>query len=640
MKKVFRSAITAVSLCTLISCTQINKQPSLKDDFYKSVNYEWLNTTQIPETSFRTSSFDESGEIVNAQIKEMLESNDYSSNEEKQSQIFYNQIINLKSEQVGLSYAKSIVSQLESFHSLNQLLSSSCSENFPDCSPISCSYLSTDQINTNLFVPSFFYNMILGTYQQYFDLDSKESQRVFALTKEYYTKMLEKLGWSKNPVETIESLFEFEKSIINQCSITPDGRLCDIETTNMYFPNLKLIETVQNKGCKNTKFGINGMDFFLALNKAYTEENLEMLKSLYVCSFIQKYANFIDEESKIEAFRLKQNLNKLKAAYPEEIITFSLLDEMAEPVSIAWVNNYFSEEVRQDVTNLTQEVVDAYKIRLSKSDWISERTKQQAINKLDSMKFFIGYPQTVNDYSDLHLEDSASLLESTIKIRKFTEKNNISIAADYNKKDRWLYGQSTQANAYYLGNNNSFNICAGILNGNFYNKDWPKEKKLGGIGAAIAHEISHGFDSQGGYYDADGNYILWWDQIDFKTLYDKSKKYTDYLDTLVHFKDVEVNSDIWMAESVADLGAMAATLEIASTIPNFNYDIYFRQFAIIFRSLYEESYQKYIFSFDPHPVSKLRVNATLQTFDEFYKTYDIKPGDKMYLAPEDRTKIW
>ena len=196
------------------------------------------------------------------------------------------------------------------------------------------------------------------------------------------------------------------------------------------------------------------------------------------------------------------------------------------------------------------------------------------------------------------------------------------------------------ANAYYNPANNSINIIRGLLDGAFYREDMSEEELFAGIGSAIGHEISHAFDTKGAQYDENGNIVNWWTDEDLKTFHERADKLAKYYSGITAFNGEKVRGDNIKTEAIADMAGMKCVLGLASENKDFDYKAFFEANAAVWRGLYTKELEYMLLTQDVHPLRYLRVNATVQQFDEFYETYGIKEGDNMYLAPENRVLVW
>ena len=210
---------------------------------------------------------------------------------------------------------------------------------------------------------------------------------------------------------------------------------------------------------------------------------------------------------------------------------------------------------------------------------------------------------------------------------------------DKDKWNRYIMPIST-ANAFYEPTDNSINMLAGALDGVVYQSDFTYEQKLGGIGVVIGHEISHAFDPYGAQYDKDGRFNSWWTDADKSAFDERSAKLIAFYDALEPVDDMEYSGQLVQAEAVADMGGMKCALRVAADKDAFDYAEFFGSFANVWATKRLKSDEINRLKTDGHPLDYLRANVTVMQFDEFQACYDVKPGDGMYLAPEDRINVW
>lgn len=206
-------------------------------------------------------------------------------------------------------------------------------------------------------------------------------------------------------------------------------------------------------------------------------------------------------------------------------------------------------------------------------------------------------------------------------------------------RSEWI-ASPQNVNAYYYSLDNSINIPAGILGGTFYNDEMSYEEKLARVGVIAAHEISHAFDTSGRQYDEHGNLRNWWTEEDYRRFHARAQKLVDYYSGFEPIPGFRVNGSAIDTEAIADLTGVKCMLQIAAQDEGFDYDIFFRSFASIWRCLTTTETEAYSVEQDNHPCAYLRTNAVVVQFEQFHKTYGTKEGDGMYLAPEYRLEVW
>ena len=193
-------------------------------------------------------------------------------------------------------------------------------------------------------------------------------------------------------------------------------------------------------------------------------------------------------------------------------------------------------------------------------------------------------------------------------------------------------------NAFYVASMNSFVIINGVLGGMPMNGTF--EEILGSIGVVIGHEISHSIDSSGAQYDEHGQYVNWWSAQSKQKFDQKVDKMIGFFNQINLYDDVYIDGDTVDGEVTADMGGVHVALEIAKSTPNFNYDKFFKAYAKLWLSkAYSPAGIERMLT-NEHPYPYIRVNTVVSQFDEFRNTYNIKPGDRMYIADDQRVAIW
>ncbi|MCI1987158.1 MAG: M13 family peptidase [Lactobacillus sp.] len=311
----------------------------------------------------------------------------------------------------------------------------------------------------------------------------------------------------------------------------------------------------------------------------------------------------------------------------------------AEPIGIYYGQTYFGEAAKADVTQLVEQMIATYKRRLANSAWLSQPTKDKAIVKLDTMVLKMGYPDKVNPlYNQLALPEGADLLTTVTALAKTRHAYRLNQLTQ--PVDRGEWGMPGHlVNACYDPSRNDITFPAAILQAPFYDLKQSDSENLGGIGAVIAHEVSHGFDNNGAQFDEFGNLADWWQPADydhFKTLTQQMIDQFDGLETAAG----KVNGKLVVSENIADAGGLAAALETATRLDDTDLHAFFINWAQIWRQKARKEYQQLLLSIDVHAPAELRANVQVQNLAAWYATFDVQPGDGMFLPPDKRITIW
>ena len=327
----------------------------------------------------------------------------------------------------------------------------------------------------------------------------------------------------------------------------------------------------------------------------------------------------------------------------ETVFSSSVAAVLAWPVAQLYVETYVKQEDKDRISAMIDEILDSYHSILAEADFLSEETRAKAIEKLDAIDKGVLYPDSWDKYSYEELdfasrEEGGTLWDAEIAIAKCELAKSIE---DYSKpvdKEKWVYPPQV-VNCFYSPQTNNIYILGAFAQGGLYNSDMSDEELYAKLGGVIGHEISHAFDSTGAQFDKEGNMASWWTEEDYAMFLEKNAKMVDYYNNMHPWEGQDFYGSIMTGEACADMAGIKCMLRIAAEKPDFDYDAFFRSFADVWltKDSLQMAYQRIN---DVHPMAYLRINATLQQFDEFLDFYGIKEGDGMYLAPEDRVAIW
>lgn len=372
----------------------------------------------------------------------------------------------------------------------------------------------------------------------------------------------------------------------------------------------------------------------------YSEKNWELLKAWLVLTAAGAYHTYLTDEIRVLSgvysralSGTPQAMDKKKAAY------YLAQGPFNQALGLWYAGEKFSPEAKADVEHKVAKMIEVYKSRLETADWLAPATREKAITKLNVITPHIGYPEKLPEtYAKKVIDDKLSLVENAQNLAK------ISIAHSWSKwnkpvdRSEW-HMPANMVNAYYDPQQNQIVFPAAILQAPFYSLSQSSSANYGGIGAVIAHEISHAFDTNGASFDEHGSLKNWWTDEDYAAFKERTDKIVEQFDGLDSY-GAKVNGKLTVSENVADLGGVACALEAAQSEPDFSARDFFINFATIWRMKAREEFMQMMASIDVHAPGQWRTNVTLTNFDEFHQEFDIKEGDPMWRAPEDRVIIW
>ena len=393
------------------------------------------------------------------------------------------------------------------------------------------------------------------------------------------------------------------------------------------------------------------------LGRIYCNKNLSDIKAylkihtvLNAVTLLDDGTNTLAVESKRQAERSaptttqegmteEEEQNAARQAVFNRFVSPFLLDAFQQ----MYVAHYCTAQQKRDLTQLVLDIQKAFRQTLEASDWLGEETRAEALAKLDNMGLHVLYPDNLIDYTSLSFEGCENLLDAVARINRFNMGLQAGLVNQKVDRSNWDLTQipTTMVNAMYNPTDNSINILAGFLaSEEAYSTGKTIEENLAGIGTVIGHEITHGFDTTGYAYDQDGHYRMWWtdeDRLSFDTRAADLIRFYSGLAPVTDNSYLDGNN--LSGEAIADMGGMKSALTVAKGIPNFDYNLFFRSYARLWRA--HNTYMVELMSAsDEHPLGMLRTNVTVSQFEEFQKTYNIQPGDGMYVAAEDRILVW
>lgn len=636
--------------------TPIDKNATVASNFYQAVNKDWLLKTKIPADSPSIDNFYTLDEDIKGKLKKDIknlgegkETSDITGMSEFIT--FYKAASDYKQrEKDGLEPLKPYLKEIEDIKDLNDLASKSASLTdkgipLPFGYDVGTNAENTSQKQIQLSPPS----ILLPDVSIYKDEASK---------KQYLTpietatqKALEMLGYSeKNSKRIVKEALEFDE-IIAKYSLSNEEMS---ESKNLVHP--KTAEEINAYSCSFKLYdvikGIMGRDletinvpntkYFENYSKVVNQDNFSKIKSWMLVQEAMAASNSLTEDYRLNFQSISMAITGTQKPISKEDTVYEMsVNLFSDVMSVYYGRKYFGEEAKTDVTGMIDKIKNVYRGRLQQNDWLTEETRNKAIEKLDKMKVFVGYQEDVDPGTkELHLDANKSFFELSEDIAQFGKRYTIEHFDEPIDKNKWS-GSAFDINAYYNPESNSINFPAGILQAPFYDKNQSTEKNYGGIGVVIGHEITHAFDSNGANYDENGDMHNWWTKADSKAFDKRIKAFEDQWNGLEIY-GTKVNGKLTVTENVADAGGLSSTLQVLKTdMTKPNLKDYFENYADIWKQKASLQYNKYTMVQDVHAPNELRVNQQLKNLPEFYEAYpQIKEGDAMYLAPSKRISLW
>ena len=636
--------------------TPIDKNATVASNFYQAVNKDWLLKAKIPADSPSIDNFYTLGEDIKGKLKKDIknlgegkETSDITGMSEFIT--FYKAASDYKQrEKDGLEPLKPYLKEIEDIKDLNDLANKSASLTdkgipLPFGYNVGTNAENTSQKQIQLSPPS----ILLPDVSIYKDEASK---------KQYLTpietatqKALEMLGYSeKNSKRIVKEALEFDEIIakysLSNEEMSESKNLVHPKTAeeiNAYSGSFKLYDVIKGiMGRDLETINVPNTKYFENYSKIVNQDNFSKIKSWILVQEAMAASNSLTEDYRLNFASISMAIMGTQKPLSKEDTVYEMsVNLFSDVMSVYYGRKYFGEEAKTDVTGMIDKIKNVYRGRLQKNNWLTEGTRNKAIEKLDKMKVFVGYQEDVDPGTkELHLDPNKSFFELSEDITQFGKRYTIDHFDDPIDKNKWS-GSAFDINAYYNPESNSINFPAGILQAPFYDKNQSVEKNYGGIGVVIGHEITHAFDSNGADYDENGDMHNWWTKADTKAFDKRIKAFEDQWNGLEIY-GTKVNGKLTVTENVADAGGLSSTLQVLKTdVTKPNLKDYFENYANIWKQKASLQYNKYTMVQDVHAPNELRVNQQLKNLPEFYEAYpQIKEGDAMYLAPSKRISLW
>jgi putative endopeptidase len=383
---------------------------------------------------------------------------------------------------------------------------------------------------------------------------------------------------------------------------------------------------------------------------------LNEIKAYLRWSLIRQAAPFLNHTVVTEAFEF--NSKYLLGATKMQPRWQRVLEEsdqyVGEAIGKLYVAQAFPPEAKKKAKEMVDNIRFAFADRIKQLEWMSDSTKKMALHKLSSITVKIGYPDKWKNYTGLiidKLPDKGSYYGNILSASNYQVHEQISKLGKPVDKTAWDMTPQT-VNAYYNPQFNEIVFPAGILQPPFYDFRADEAVNYGGIGAAIGHEISHGFDDQGSQYDAEGNLKNWWQSEDLKNFIEKGKALEVQFNKYQPLPGVFVQGQFTLGENIGALGGLNAAYEGFLRYVRENnltpglvdrltaQQRFFMSWATIWRVKYREEALRTQILTNEHAPGMYRANGPVSNMVEFYEAFGVKPANRMYRDEKDRVKIW
>ncbi|MEM9868540.1 MAG: M13 family metallopeptidase [Bacteroidota bacterium] len=682
MKKLF--FITA-SLVAFAGCkhepketAQVKKIPGIvlenmdttvspKEDFYNYVNGNWMKTTQIPEDRTRWGGFSVLRKSTDADVLQILADAkasgqyDATTDQAKALAIFDSKLDTVARDKAGITPLQPALEAIAGIKDLNDLqtvLATNPSVNSPFFGLSVFPDLNNSKMNAVYMGPA---GLGLPERDYYLEADDK-SKEIRGEYKKHIVKMLQMLGDSEEEaIAASEKILELETVLaeprLNKVQRRDVRNLNNPKTiaeADEMLSNVDLKKMIEDIGATkpfDTLF-VTQLDYTRVLNDFLKTTPIEDLKTLVRWDTFNSAAGRLT--TAIETANWEFYSNYLRGAEKQrpadERALATVNRSVGEALGQLYVDAKFPPEAKAKAEKMIDNVIEAYKVRIQKLDWMGDSTKIKAIEKLNKFTVKIAYPDQWEDYSSMAVSGDKTYFDNMVAVDKWRLEDTFSNIGEPVDKSKWSMSPQT-VNAYFNPLNNEIVFPAAILQPPFYNYTADEAVNYGGIGAVIGHEISHAFDDSGARFDADGNVKNWWSEEDLVAFTERGDSLAAQYDKVEVLPELFVNGKFTLGENIGDLGGVLSAYDglqrhfeengRPETIDGFTPEQrFFMSWATIWRTKIRDEALRTQIKTDPHSPGQVRAIQPLLNVEAFYDAFGIQEGDSMYLSPEDRVQIW
>ncbi len=661
------AAVQAPKKSVLVSgITKANIDNTVRpqDNFYQYVNGGWIKRSEIPGDKTAIGSFydlrDDADNSVKAIIEDLAKQKNLvaGSDEQKVADLFNSFMDMEKRNAAGITPLLPIMDDINKLKSKKDL-----AKFFGEYQSVGINtpfsfYISVDAKDSSNYATHVWQSGLGLPDQDYY---FNEEERFVKLRQGYLAhieKMFELAGLP-NGKAAAQSIMSLETKLAEHHWTRVESR--DSEKRYNKFAVSDLPKSVTDKfdwltyldalgvsGQKNLI--VNQPDYAAAFGDIFTETSVADWQTYLTFHTLSRFASYLTADLDNEDFNFfSKQLNGREEQRPQWKRGVSVVNSnLGEVIGKVYVAKHFTPEAKSRMSQLVENLRGAYGESIDELEWMSDDTKKSAHVKLAAFTPKIGYPDKWEDYSALTIK-ADDVVGNIIRSGEISHKKEVEKLGGPIRT--WEWGMTPQTvNAYYNPTVNEIVFPAAILQAPFFNMAADDAVNYGGIGAVIGHEMGHGFDDQGSKYDDKGNLRNWWTEADLKAFKERADNLVSQYSNYAVFDDLNVNGELTLGENIGDLSGVTIAYKAykaslngkeAPVIDGLTGDQrFFMGYAQIWRSKIVEKSMRNRVATDPHSPGEFRALGSLSNMPEFYDAFNVKEGDKMYIAPENRVKIW
>ena len=655
------------------------------DDFNAYVNGKWIAETEIPADRSSYGGFqvlaEKSTTDVERLIADLVADNPAAGTTERRIVDAYNAFYSTDAiDASGLAPAYPYLTQIFTAPDVARLAELFETPGYPALISVG---VTVDSKNPDSYIPSIGFGGMGLPDRDYYLVDSERHLEVRTEYKSYLAFLLEQAGYA-DAASAADAIYAFEHkvaelewarqimrnpelvynslSVEDALALSPDFPLQKLLETGGYGDQPQFLvnqlppteEEVEQLELTEEQLAMIGGGLPAMMDLINTTD-LATLKAWMAVRFLSGYSAHLHSDLDDANFNFTGKvLNGQEEQRPRWKRSIGVVgSQLGEQLAALYVARYFPPEAKAEMSDLVANLKLSMGQGLSEVEWMSKGTVEQAVAKLGTMSVQVGYPDEFEAYEGLEISGD-NPFANAISATKWVQEDSLSQLGTPVDKNEWFLLPQT-VNAYYAPNFNQIVFPAAILQPPFFDMEADPAVNYGGIGAVIGHEIGHGFDDQGSQFDGDGALRNWWQAEDREGFDDKTAAMASLIEAYCPIDDGEdgklcLKGDLSMGETLGDVVGLQMAYRAyrmslggqdAPVIDGLTGDQRFLLgFGQVWRAkLREENLRNRLLTAN-HPPSEFRLNNAVRHLDAWYDAFDVGPDNAMYLAPEDRIKIW
>ncbi|MDQ6609334.1 MAG: M13 family metallopeptidase [Bacteroidota bacterium] len=633
------------------------------DNFYLYANGNWIKKNPVPASKTRWGSFDMLREESSQRLQTLLQDAEKNTNKDRATQMigdFYRSGMDSAAiEARGFTPIKSELDRLASLSSKEDVINEIATLRTRGmASPLFSMSVAQDRKNVNQYIPQLGQGGTSLPDRDYYLKDDGRSISIRNSYRSHVERMFGLIGeniasaaLSADAIMRIETaLAKAQMSRVEMRDPYKTYNKFSVKDFSALTPGLNWSSLLQQMKVQVVDTILVGNHTFLRIaDVLLTALPLQDWKTYLRWNVLKNAAPYLSTPFVNESFKLNQVLTGQKEQTPRWQRVSGLIDgTLGDLLGQLYVQKYFRDEAKIRMQEMVNNLQQTFAERIKRLDWMSEATKQKALQKLNAFTKKIAYPDKWKDYQGVTVTGGNFLNN----LRSTSEWSyNYMINRLGKPVDRTEWGMTPPTiNAYYNPTNNEIAFPAGILQFPFFDFGADDAIIYGGIGAVIGHEMTHGFDDQGAQFAASGNLENWWSKEDEARFKERTNKVVNQYNAYTVLDTLHVNGKLTLGENLADIGGLSIAYEAFTKTPQFKeakkidgftpQQRFFLSWAQIWRSNTLPENQAQLILTDPHSPGMYRANGAVVNMDEWYTAFNVQPGNKLYIAPESRIKIW